>query len=69
MQDKTILSLAAIFSVTVLEVYALSQGINGTYLAGAVGVICALAGYKLRGPIEKLKEKLKPSNPVHAPTP
>lgn len=44
-------SLAAIAAITGIELYALSQGINGTLMTVAFSVIAGLAGYnlKLRG--------------------
>ncbi len=47
MKDKTILSLAAIVAVTTLELFWVYMGHNHNSLALAVGVIAALAGYKL----------------------
>jgi len=38
--------------VTVLEVYALSKGINGTVLAAAVAVIAGLGGYVVGKKVE-----------------
>jgi len=37
--------LVAIIAICALEIYALSQGINGVTLAGAVAVIAGLGGY------------------------
>lgn len=42
------IAITAIICLTVLEVYAMFQGINGTLFAGIVAVIAGLAGYKLR---------------------
>lgn len=39
--------IAAIASVTILEVYALYQGMNGVILTLVIGAICALAGTKI----------------------
>ena len=38
--------------VTILEIYALSQGINGTVLAAAVAVIAGLGGYVVGKKVE-----------------
>ena len=39
---------SAIFCLTAVEIYALSQGINGVYLTMFVAVVAGLAGYKLK---------------------
>jgi len=44
-REQAIIVVAGLFSVTIMEVYALSQGIDGTLLAGAVGAICTIIGY------------------------
>ena len=38
------LLLAAICSITGIEVYALRQGIDGTALSAAIGAVCWLGG-------------------------
>ncbi len=47
MKDKTVLSLAAIAAVTVLELFWVYTGHNEHSMALAVGVIAALAGYRV----------------------
>lgn len=46
-KQNTPIIITAIIAVTILEVYAISQGVNGTILTLIVGAICALAGTKL----------------------
>lgn len=48
---KTIITLAAIASITILEVYALKQGIDGSLLSVVVAVIAGLGGYVAKGQI------------------
>lgn len=48
---RTVIALSAIASITVLELYALSQGIDGTLLSAAVAVIAGLGGYIGKGQI------------------
>ena len=43
--DATIKALAAIASITALEGYALSLGINGVALAATIGALAGLGGY------------------------
>ena len=52
MEDKTILSVAAIIGIVVLEGIALAKGINGTALAGCCSLIAGIAGYV----VAKVKE-------------
>ena len=47
MEDNTIKACVAIVCITALEIYALSQNINGTALAAVVGIIAGLGGYVL----------------------
>ena len=37
--------LGAIAAIAVVEVYALSQGVNGVILTGAIAIIAGLAGW------------------------
>jgi len=45
MDDNTILKLAGIAGVVILEGIALCSGVDGTLLAGATAVVAGLAGY------------------------
>ena len=45
MEDKTILACVAIGAISVLEGIAMVCGIDGTTLAGAIGIIAGLGGY------------------------
>jgi len=38
--------ITAIIAIAAIEIYALSQGINGILLTGVVGVLAAIAGVK-----------------------
>lgn len=43
-----IVAPAAILSITVVELFALSRGIDGTALAASVGAIGTVAGYAIK---------------------
>ena len=45
---QTVTAIVAILAITVLEITALLQGINGLLLAGAVAVISGIAGYRVK---------------------
>lgn len=40
-----IITIIAILAITALEVIAITQGLNGTLLAGSIAVIAGLGGY------------------------
>ena len=42
----------AIVCITVIEMYALSMGINGVLLTIVIGIIAGMAGYILPSPIK-----------------
>ena len=42
--------VTALVCITVLEIYALSQGINGVQLAIVIGAICTVAGIAIPRP-------------------
>jgi len=46
-------TILAILCITALEIVAITQGINGVLLAGAIGIIAGLGGYAV-------KRKVKP---------
>ena len=46
MTGNQFIIITAILAITILETFALFQGINGTLLAGAIALIAGLAGYK-----------------------
>ena len=48
MKDQTILIVVALICITVIQLFALSQGINGTLLITVVGVLCGLVGYNIK---------------------
>ena len=52
--------LIGIICVTLIELSALSQGIDGTLLAGTIGAICLLSGYKLPDMIRKIGHQTGP---------
>ena len=45
MKDETMKSLAAIGGITLIEIVALLNGINGTMLATTIGILGGLGGY------------------------
>jgi len=45
LEDKTILLITGIISITLLEAAALSQGINGIVLTASIGTIATIIGY------------------------
>jgi hypothetical protein len=53
---KSLIPLAAILCVTVIEAIALAQGIDGTMLAMSIGAISGLGGYHIRNLIIRKKE-------------
>ena len=48
MKDSTVLALAGIASLTVIEVACLFQGINHVILTTVVAVIAGLSGYEIK---------------------
>lgn len=55
MKDKTIIAVTAIGAITVIEMVALSMGINGTILALSLASIAGIGGYKISGLLNKEK--------------
>lgn len=53
MKDETILAIAAILAVTVLETMALMLGIDGSILTVVVAAIAGLGGYMMKASREK----------------
>ena len=45
----------AIVCIAAIEVYALSQGINGFLLTVVVGIIAGIAGYSIKGVVKNDK--------------
>lgn len=45
-RTHSVLITVALVSITIIELYALSKGVNGTALAAAIGAITAIAGYQ-----------------------
>jgi len=43
-----IASIIAILAITALEIVAITQGINGTLLAGSIAIIAGLGGYAVK---------------------
>ena len=43
--NKILVAIAAILCVTMIEVAAMFNGLNGTYLSLAVGAITTIVGY------------------------
>jgi len=51
-----IVPIVAILAIVGLELYALSQGINGTMLGWAVAIIAGLGGYEVKALREYYKK-------------
>lgn len=51
--DKYKMPLAAMACITVMEMVALFQGVNGVTLTTAVGAVAGIGGYMSRKMIEK----------------
>lgn len=49
MKETTIIKVAAIAAITVLEAAALITGVDGAFFGPAIAVIGGIAGYELRG--------------------
>jgi len=45
MRDETFLALGGMAAIAAMQIVALSHGIDGALLAGAVGIVAALGGY------------------------
>ena len=56
MNDKTIITISAVACISMIEIVALSQGINGTVLTASIGTLALIVGYNFPG-----KEKIKSS--------
>lgn len=54
MDDSTTVAIVAIISLTIIEVAAISQGINSVLMGIIVAAISGLGGYKLRKVLEKV---------------
>ena len=49
MKDKTKLTVCAMLCITALEITNMVFfGVDGVILSGVIGVLCGLAGYKLK---------------------
>lgn len=58
MEDKTVLSIIGLICMTILELYAMYMGINGTYLSMVIGSICLIVGVVAKEKIIELKDKI-----------
>ncbi|MFQ6116224.1 MAG: hypothetical protein ACE5NG_19350 [bacterium] len=47
MEGETLKAIVAMVCMTILELYAIQQNIDGTVLAAAIGGLCGLGGYIL----------------------
>jgi len=50
-----IIPIIAILCITILEIVAITQGINGALLAGSIAIIAGLGGYQVHR--QKSKKK------------
>ncbi len=57
MQDSTLIKVAAIFCITILEAAALATHVDGAFFGPAIAAIGGIAGYQLRG--LSLKKEVK----------
>ena len=57
MKSRFIVLIVAIAAITLLEAIALLNGINGTYLAVALGAIGTIAGYGFKTLQQKATDK------------
>lgn len=48
--------ISVIFCITLLEIYALSRGVNGLLLATVIAILAAIAGVAIPTPKMLLKE-------------
>lgn len=55
-----IATITAIICITILEIFAMSQGINGVALAGACTVIAGLGGWQASKATKKKPPEDKP---------
>ncbi len=53
MEDNTIKAIVAMVCVTALEIYALSQGINGTLLSAGVAVLAGIGGFSVKAYLDR----------------
>jgi len=49
--------LISILAIVALEIYAISQGLNGVLLAGSIAVIAGLGGYEAKVVKDKVTKK------------
>lgn len=56
MKDRTVIVVAGLLSLVIIECVALSQGINGTYLSIVLTTIGGVIGYSAKG----VKDKIQP---------
>ena len=49
MKENTIIKIAAILAVALLESAALVRGLDGAFFGPAIAIIGGIAGYELRG--------------------
>ncbi len=62
-KQNTPVLITAIIAVTLLELYAISKGINGTVLTLVIGAVAALAGAKIGKTLEHRQiEKIEKEN-------
>ena len=57
MKNEWIVVGLAILCITVVEIIAIRNGINGTALTLAIGAIAGLGGYEAKHIFEKIRER------------
>lgn len=58
-----IATITAIICITILEIFAMSQGIDGVALAGACTIIAGLGGFQASKVVKKKPPEEKPPAP------
>lgn len=59
MKETTIIKVAAILAISMLEAAALYRGLDGAFFGPAIAIIGGIAGYELRGLKETGKQPAK----------
>lgn len=60
MEDKTLIVIATIFAITLLETVALCNEINGVLFSGVIIVLAGLGGYSSPALVDGIKQKIIP---------
>jgi len=67
MKDSTIITLAAMVAITLIEICAMViLGIDGVLLAGVVGALAGLGGYRLAKPTPDYNDEVSKNGQRHS---